>query len=652
MNFYEVINPYPLKKNLIYQSELALKPGALVLAPLKNKNLPAVVLQKVQTPPKAFAVKNIIRRLSMDLEPGRLKWLLWMAKYYHYPLSKTVHLSYPFLPDQLLKVKETKSSEGFLEKTKSLILTKEQVRCVKDIQKNFKGFNGHLIHGVTGSGKTEIFFRLIEPILKKGGSVLVLVPEISLTPQHIKRFSKMFPGNTACLHSGLSVREKKQNWKALLNKNKKILIGPRSALFCPLPELSLIIVDEEHEAHFKQEDKLKYQGRDSAVYLAKCLKIPIILASATPSLESWYNTENKKYFYHSLNKRVFSGPVPEAVIVDMTAQIKNLARPFWMSDLLMAELKNVLRKKEQSAIFLNRRGEKSNIFCKSCGFHFFCSNCDISLTQHKTSYLVCHYCGFNKELPELCPKCGSAQLSSFGLGTQAVEKDLKNLFPSARIARADRDEVSDHKQWADLVESMEKKDIDILVGTQMIAKGLDFSSLNLVGVVLADQGLSRPDFRSAEKHFQLLTQMAGRAGRRNEAGRVILQTFQPLHFVLKALKKGVYQDFVKEELRHRKKHHYPPFGKLTLIRVQSLSEKRAVFLALKLKKYLEKKNLSLKILGPAPAMIFKIRNRYRQHLLLKSSTLSALQEAGDLALQFSQSIKGAEIYINRDPLHL
>ena len=664
--YYEVALPLALKENLIYYSKKALPPGQAVLVPLKNKNLPAVILKKLpdRNIKKSFPIKEILEedKTKKALSPSRLKWLLWLAKYYQYKTGPVVHLSFP---PRIKKpaLKKRKKTQSPLSSPRELLssapelkkkLTEEQSRCLNEIQNCGKsGFRVHLLHGVTGSGKTELYFRLIEPLLKQKKSALILVPEIALTPQHIEYFSLRFPGEVACFHSGLSPKQKYEQWLLAEEGEKKILIGPRSALFCPLPRLSWIIVDEEHEAHFKQEEKLKYQGRDSAVYLGKCLNIPVLLASATPSLESWWNAQSGKYFYHPLRKRVFETPAPRLEIVDMKKNKKERALPYWLSEKLYGALKESLKKKEQSALFLNRRGESSHIFCPACGFHFSCANCDIALTQHEKSHLICHYCGFREEKKQFCPKCGNDHFFSSGVGTAALERELKKLFPQARLLRADRDEVKNHKQWEKILQQMHNKEVDILIGTQMITKGLDFPFLNLVGLVLADQGLNHPDFRAGEKSFQLLSQMAGRSGRRKKAGRVIVQSYNPSHPIIEDLKKQNYELFARRELRQRKKYGYPPFSKLCLLRVQSLSAPSAQKTALKIYDHL--KNLkALTLLGPAPAPHFRLRNKYRYHLLMKSPRLSVLKEAEQRILNISPALEKAsvQIHINPDPVNM
>lgn len=658
MYYYEVALSLALKKNLIYSSEEILEQGTSVYVEVKNKKTSAVILREIKPPQKSsFKIKSI---LSIDgerkkISSSRMKWLFWLAEYYQYNLGSVVHLSFPPLVKN--KKSHIKISENIKKKenVQRPVLTVEQKKCLKEInsQKN-KGFRVHLLHGVTGSGKTEVYFRLIEPALEQRKSVLILVPEIALTPQHIERFSLCFPDQVACFHSGLTPKEKYLQWMSVLKGEKKILIGPRSALFCPLPRLSWIIVDEEHESHFKQEEKLKYHGRDAAVYLGKCLDIPVVLASATPSLESWWNAKRGKYIYHSLKKRVFDTSVPTIKVVDMK-QPQNISKdlPYWLSLPLYKALRKSLEQKEQSALFLNRRGESSHVFCPRCSYSFSCVNCDISLTQHQSSHLLCHYCGFRIEKPTSCPECKAEELFSFGVGTASLQKELKNLFPKASVLRADRDEIKNHKQWAEILNRMEKKEVDILVGTQMIAKGLDFPHLNLVGLILADQGLNHPDFRSGEKSFQLITQMAGRSGRRKQMGRVFLQSYNPSHPVIEAVTKGSYEHFAEEELVYRKKYDYPPFGKLVLIRVQSVSSARALYVIKRIKSRL--KNLKdFKILGPAPAPYFRLRNKYRYHLLIKSSHFRDWKQAYTLIFEKMNLSKApaVQIHINPDPVNM
>ena len=675
---YEVALPLAIDKNLMYSSKEIFQPGESVFVPLRNKKISGVVLtrnvvkksqassilineKKVWPFKKSFEIKSILSRNEERelIPPARLKWLFWLSEYYQHSLGLVAELSFPpLLPARSKKKQNQKTNKSLPCPSSSLIsslekkkLTEEQKKCLKRIrQYDENKFLVHLLHGVTGSGKTEIYFHLIAPALKEGKRALILVPEIALTPQHIKRFSFRFPGQVACFHSGLSPKKKYEQWQELIRGYKNILIGPRSALFCPLPGLSWIIVDEEHESHFKQEEKLKYHARDSAVYLGKCLNIPVVLSSATPSLESWWNAQTGKYVYHSLKERVFNTPLPKVEVVDMRKEKKTKSNnlPFWLSGPLYSALKQSLKNGEQSALFLNKRGE-SYVFCRACGQNFTCVNCDISLTQHQESHLLCHYCGYREEKPVLCPGCGEEKLFSFGIGTAGLQKELKNLFPSARIVRADRDEVKNHEQWSEILEQVENREVDIMVGTQMIAKGLDFPHLNLVGLILADQGLNWPDFRAVEKNFQLITQMVGRSGRRQKTGQAILQSFNPNHSVIKALKNGSYEEFTREELKFRKKHGYPPFGKLSLTRVESLSSEKAYQSAQKARDLL-KKVKNLQVLGPAPAPYFRLKNKYRYHLLLKSADPAQIKQAGLMIKKLK--MPASRISFNRDPVSM
>lgn len=654
--YYKVAVPVALNNSLIYSSEKHWRIGDSVQVSLRGRKIFAVVIQKVKAPDSSFQIRSILSEEPerVRLSPERLKWLLWMAEYYQHSPGLVVHSS--FLPSQQHKVSVEKG-KAQLKPESSFLLNEEQEKCAQAIQScSDHRFKVHLIHGVTGSGKTEIYFRLIEPILLRKKSALVLVPEIALTPQHIKRFSLRFPGEVACFHSGMTPAEKTKNWQAVLNKQKNILIGPRSVLFCPIPNLALIIVDEEHESLFKQEDKLKYHGRDSAVYLGKCLNIPVVLASATPSLESWQNVQEGKYSYHCLKKRFFNSPLPNIEIVDLKKEKSlkdtvSLEQPYWLSQRLYTALKLTLEQGGQAALFLNRRGETGYIFCWACGFHFSCVNCDISLTQHQKKHLVCHYCGFRQEKPSQCPECANDELSSFGLGTQTLQKELRKMFPSVCILRADRDEIRNHKEWERVISQMENKEANILIGTQMIAKGLDFPNLSLVGLMLADQGLNRPDFRSAEKSFQLLTQMAGRSGRRASPGQVILQTYNPYHPVIQSVQKSSYEDFVQKELKYRKKYHYPPFGKLVLVRTQSVEASTALRVLEQIRQKIQNYR-KIRILGPAPAPLFRLRNKYRYHLLLKSLDFISLQYVAKEVANMKFRGKAVQVHVNVDPVYM
>jgi len=548
-----------------------------------------------------------------------------------------------------------------IEESKPLELTSEQQKCFDEISPH-SDFSVHLIHGVTGSGKTEVYLQLLEKIIGQKKTGLILVPEISLTPQLVNRFSARFPGKVAVLHSHLTDRERTDQWWSMIQEEKQILIGARSALFCPLKKLGLIVVDEEHEPSFKQEEKLKYHARDAAIMRAKFLNIPIVLGSATPSLESWHNALEGKYYLHQMKNRVSERKMPLIEVIN----IKKLERkakeelPFWMSPQLYLGLRETLERQKQSALFLNRRGMAQTVICNDCGFVYECPNCAISLTLHAKNHLVCHYCNYNERFKDKCPECHSEKIAPLGLGTEQIEQDVKKLFPQARVARADRDEIYNREQLEELIHCMENRDIDILVGTQMIAKGLDFPHLDLVGLVLADVGFHLPDFRASERSFQLLTQVSGRAGRHSQKpGQVIIQTYSPSQPSIQFTVSNDYAGFAKQELKHRQELSYPPFGRLVSFRISSTTLTKVERVAQKLAQKAmalrdHRKNYDqIKILGPSPSPLVKIRNKYRYHLIIKALSPNILRTfIRELTLDQSKSLAGTKIQIDVDPMNM
>jgi primosomal protein N' (replication factor Y) len=496
-----------------------------------------------------------------------------------------------------------------------------------------------------------------------------LVPEISLTPQLVQRFAARFPQQVSVIHSHLTEREKTNQWWNVVDKKTPILIGARSALFCPIENLGIVVVDEEHEPSFKQDEKLKYHARDAAIVRAQLAGCPILLGSATPSIESWYNAKTGKYNLISLKHRVANRKLPSVTTVDLKVK-KDQAkadqheindRPFWLSEELEQALSETMDKGEQAAVFLNRRGVAQMAVCKACGHMYECPNCSISLTLHGNTHMVCHYCDYSEPLTDHCPACESSDLETIGLGTEQIENDLRRLYPDKVVARADRDEITKRSDLESLIEDMEQGRIDILVGTQMIAKGLDFPKLTLVGLALADIGMNLPDFRAAERSFQLLTQVAGRAGRHQEdGGRVVIQTFNPEHVGLKSSLTADYEGFADIELAERRALNYPPFGKLALVKLTAKSMEDAETLAnavrrraLQLKDKHEKYQ-NIQLLGPCPAPLVKIRNTYRYQMLLKAPVNGKLHA---FCFQFLGDPKkwvpsGTKVQVDIDPLSM
>lgn len=652
----------PIKQALTYTAASPLndnlQPGMSVVVPLGQRTANGVLLEQVP-PPKdqGFALKDIV-----DLHPERpllgehhLKWGKWLSNYYYHPVGEVFSLFFPPLkrkgrqaPQELFKELEPVELE----------LTPSQKKIFNDIHE-LQGFQPHLLWGITGAGKTEIYIELIKECLKKGQGSILLLPEISLTPQLVSRLRNRIGDEIAVIHSQLTERQKTDQWWQAVSGEKKVLIGARSALFCPIPNCGLIVIDEEHEPSYKQEEKLKYHARDTALMLAKLINQPIVLGSATPSSESWQNVKAQKYHLHSLLERPKEFQLPEIEVVDLTQQqdkhpYKEL--PFWLSQELYNALEKNYESTQQSALFLNRRGIAQLTLCNSCGFVYECPNCEISLTLHGSNHLVCHYCQYSETLSSHCPSCRSEDIRPVGLGTEQVEQDMKRLFPMARVYRVDRDEMDSRQKLEEFIEKMENHEIDILVGTQMIAKGLDFKNLTLVGLVLADIGFNLPDFRATERSYQLITQMSGRAGRHSK-GQVFIQTYKPDH---PSITYALQQDtpgFLDQELVCRSELNYPPTSKMASIRISGLdlgkTKDCAQQISQNLKDFLEKKGFEqTQVLGAISSPLSKIRNRFRFQILLKTQQPQEMHAALQALYFWQKSFSRVRIQIDRDPYSL
>lgn len=648
--------------------------GTSVIVPLGSRKVKAVVLG-FSKPSGEYELKPIeTTDPSRPALPDRfIRWAQWLSKYYLHPIGQVINSAFPPLK-RLEKERASKKSPVVpqVETSSPPDLTEGQKSCYQNISSE-QGFNVHLLHGVTGSGKTEVYLHLIEDVLQQGQQALVLVPEISLTPQLIARFSARFPDQVAVIHSHLTSREKTNQWWEVVEGNKKILVGARSAMFCPLDNLGLIVIDEEHEPSFKQEEKLKYHARDAAVMLAKIHDCPIVLGSATPSLESWHNAQLGKYKLHQMKNRVSERKMPEITVVDMRQKrrdqkreknenttIKESDLPFWLSEELFEKMKHTYEQGEQTALFLNRRGVAQTTQCSSCGYVYECPNCAISLTLHGKRDLVCHYCNYTDRLGDVCPQCHEGDVTPLGLGTELVESDIQKLFPDAVVARADRDEIQNREDLEDLILRMETGQIQFLIGTQMIAKGLDFPFLRLVGMVMADVGFNLPDFRTSERSFQLLTQVAGRSGRHGEKiGQVVIQTYNPEHVSITFTQQNDYEGFAEHELQLRQELHYPPFGRLASLRIQGMHHDRVE----RASDTLQRRAMHLKeimpeyddvsVLGPTPSPIAKLRGKFRYLLLLKGPNAHVInQYCRQLVATTKWAGTGVKIQVDIDPLNM
>ena len=653
MQYYNIAVPIPSFDYLTYSSEQSLSPGTAVEVNIRGKKSTGVVIE-VSSKPKGFKVKPINSVLeNLKIHETNLNWLLWLSKYYLYPPGLIIQSSFPPLEEKIKVLKPSKHIE------KRFDLTKAQTKALSQIMP-LEGFKAHLLHGVTSSGKTEIYLELFEEVLKKQKKQgLFLLPEISLTPQLEKRFKERFGASVSTYHSQLTPRQKTNAWYDFKNNRTQILIGARSALFCSTENLGLIVVDEEHESSFKQEEKFLYNAKDSALKLAQLKNIPIILGSATPSLESMLNVERNKIHYTRLKEKVFNQELPKRFIVDMT-KIEPKPEPFWLSPLLKEKIELHLARKKQVALFLNRRGWSSFVQCFACGHEFKCVNCDISLTLHQKTQLFCHYCSYGESIPEHCPKCHEDQIKKFGLGTEQVVRDCEQLFPQARILKFDRDEVHSKHQLQEAIEKIDNYDVDLIVGTQMIAKGLDFKHLSLMGVLDSDQSFSFPDFRATEKSVQQLNQVLGRVGRRqNQKAEVVIQTRHPNHIVLSHLDETSYEEFSKAILKKREFYKYPPFTRMVSILVKAHSEPQGNRLIHKVSDLFHELKeqwpsfSEAQILGPNPAAITMIRNEYRFQLILKFSTTLPHQSFIKEGLRVLGKLPSkTKLSINVDPIDL
>jgi len=506
---------------------------------------------------------------------------------------------------------------------KEIVLNEYQKRAIFHIEQAIEkgGFKASLIHGVTGSGKTQVYIEAIKRIMKKGKTAIVLVPEIALTPQTVSRFTANFPNQVAVLHSRMSPGERFDSWRKLKSGDFKIAIGPRSAIFAPVENLGLIVVDEEHEASYKQMDTQPlYHARDVAVYRGKLDQAVVILGSATPSLESYHNAKIQKYHLIELPHRIDNIPMPRVTIVDMLTQRKRYPRQniSTFSKVLQDKIVEKLNLKQQIILLQNRRGFSTYIKCKDCGLIEQCENCNITLTYHKTNHtLRCHYCNYTKRAPQICPDCGGTDILFQGTGTQKVEQEINRLFPEARVVRMDLDTTSRKFAHDRILNDFGAGKYDILLGTQMVAKGLDFQNVTLVGVISADTSLLFPDFRASERTFQLLTQVAGRAGRKYLTGEVYIQTYSPNNQSLMFAKQHNFKQFFFSELPIRNELNYPPFGRLVYALIKGEDEGKVKSAAEIFYKCLHIPENLGKILGPIPAPLSKIKKNYRWQLIIK-----------------------------------
>jgi primosomal protein N' (replication factor Y) len=499
-----------------------------------------------------------------------------------------------------------------------------------------ESYGAFLLHGVTGSGKTEIYIRAMRAALERGRSAMMLVPEIALTPVFSRRLRSHFGDQVAIFHSSLQRGERFDEWTRVRNGEARVVIGTRSAVFAPVQNLGLIVVDEEHESSYRQQESPYYNARDIAIVRAQKESATVVLGSATPSLESFHNARGGKYKLLKLPERIAARPMAPARIIDMRSVFQRHGKPRVFSDELLEAIQDTHDRGEQSIILLNRRGYSSFILCRSCGETIQCPNCDVTLTYHRAErVIICHYCNHRQAVPKACPACGKKYIYYVGEGTEQLEELLTQLFPALRVARIDRDTTARRRVFEQSLADFSAGKIDTLVGTQMLAKGHDFPNVTLVGVVSVDAGLALPDFRSAERTFQLITQVAGRAGRGDRPGQVLIQTYHPYHYALRHACAQDYDGFYNEEIHYRQNHSYPPFVALASLLVHGADLGRVRNDSLELRKQLDAANEQrrCRVLGPAPAPLSRLKGEHRFQLLLKSRSRRHLREVADAALK-------------------
>lgn len=518
---------------------------------------------------------------------------------------------------------ERKHSEVYKEPLQNFELTEKQKLVIQEVSTSIDNgeFHTFLLHGVTGSGKTQVYIELVKLVLGSNKTALILVPEISLTPQITSRLYNNFGDTITVIHSRMSIGERYDSWRRILNNKSKVVVGARSALFAPLSKLGLIVVDEEHDASYKQADMIpKYNARDAAILMGKMKNCPVMLGSATPSIESMYNAISGKYKLLTLPERVDNAKLPKISLVNVIVERKKKRMENVFTKTLLDKIEDRLNKKEGVIILQNRRGFSTQLFCDDCGELEICTNCSVSMVYHiNKNLLQCHYCGFTKEVPKVCSNCGSHSVKYFGTGTERVEDEILFYFPNAKVRRVDSDTVSRKSSLSKMLMEFSRGEIDILVGTQMVSKGLDFSRVTLVGVISAETSLWIPDFRADERTFQMLTQVAGRSGRSQIEGEVIIQTQNEKRFALQKVLMNDYDGFYQKEILDREKLGYPPFTRICLIETKDEDEQKAKGAILDFYKELLRYKIYLKITPPSPAIIAKLKGSYRYHLLVKSS---------------------------------
>ncbi|MBI5189828.1 MAG: primosomal protein N' [Nitrospirae bacterium] len=633
-------------------------PGQRVVVPLGSRVRTGYIVGLTATKGE-YDVKDILDIPDADplVPPGLMELTRWVGAYYRAPWGMALGVALPPGLEEGVAVRPRKGvaeePDGLFGEAHALSLNAEQVAAAGQVQAAVKegSFRPFLLHGATGSGKTEVYLSAIEALKGSGRGAIVLVPEISLTPQLARRFKARFGAEVAVLHSGLTESKRREEWWRIRNGKASVAVGARSAVFAPFTEVGLIIVDEEHDGSYKQEEGVKYHARDVSVMRASMEKCPVVLGSATPSLESYYNAKKGKYTLLELPERVLGRPMPRVHIIDL----KDKPGEYPITSVMAGAARERLERGEQALFFLNRRGFSDFLVCRDCGHVPECPSCSISLTFHKSARsLRCHWCGDEQTPPTLCPKCGGDKIKYMGGGTERIEKELEKLYDGVKITRVDRDTVKERGAYAKLLGEVASGESGILLGTQMVSKGHDLPGIGMVGVVLADTGLHHPDFRAAERTFQVVTQVAGRTGRGDTPGEVFVQTFQPEHYALTHAATHDYAGFYAEEIAFRKELGYPPFSRLALVILRAVKPENAEGGAMAAaREFLSAaKGTGVTVLGPAPAPVKRVRGKYRWFVILKGPSATRLHKALDVgikSLNEKKLLPGCSLDVDVDP---
>ncbi len=665
--YVETFLNVPLAQSFFYtaSSEDDLKIGMRIEVPFRTRKLTAFVVGIFTSVPTAidFPIDKLkpLKRI-IDKEPiftnDQVSLALWMEKYYLCSRGEALSAMLPSgKREKELSTSLVGDEEEYVEHT----LSDEQQTAIDDIlfatNNTTTASNIHYLYGSTGSGKTEVFLRVAQKMLKDDKGVIYLVPEIGLTHQVIEAVFKRFGETVAVLHSGLTGSQRLEQWKRILNKKAKIVIGARSAIFAPVPDLGLIIIDEEHDGSYKSNNSPRYSARQIAMRRCNDVGIPLIMGSATPSLEAWDQIKKGTITKHILTKRLSGGKPPNIEIIHLGNGSQESKTNGCISKKLEDEMRDTLLNKKQVILFLNRRGFTHFFRCNSCSHDLQCKNCSVSLTYHKNDgVLRCHYCGWSIRPPQACPECNSLDIMYAGFGTEYIEEEVKQKFPNNTVARVDTDTLSKDNNLQTILTNFKEEKIDILLGTQIVAKGLNFPNVRLVGVVLADTGLHLPDFRAAERTFSLIVQVAGRAGRFFPDGHVIVQTFNPQRSAIECACKGDIEGFYKNELEFREMTNFPPYSRLLRLVFRSaneqLSKKSCEEAAHMLNKIVQVHNEDVDVLGPSECPLAKIAANYRNQILLRAQTARPLQRISAALLQSYKTPKNLYIEVDVDPVSL